>query len=271
MTDSTDLAVREEAEAAIAAAQAGEFDAADVQTPILKIGQQLTREVEEGDAEAGEFINTLTNEGIGKEIGFVIAYYNKGRSMAIRKTNRYYVGPHDIIPAHWAEALGETFVGTRFDEHPDSEERFKEAVNNKTREWGSGPPISTTHIYTGLAVVSAVEGADEEFELSPVRLSLQRTNMDAVRKINSMVQMKMRNKPIWDRLFEFSTTRKQFGGGASYLLVPKLGRVTNEEERELAMGLAQAVISGRVVDNAVKAEGDEATAEPDAKGGLAVG
>ena len=74
---STDVATVDAAELeSLQAQQEEEFDGVDLfQTPILKIGQPLTREVQAEEAEPGEFINTLTGEGIGNKVGFIVAFY----------------------------------------------------------------------------------------------------------------------------------------------------------------------------------------------------
>lgn len=256
------------AQAAIAA-QADEFSADDLSVPILKIGQPLTREVQDEQAEPGEFINTLTSEGLGNEIDFIVAFYQQGRAAADRDTGRYYVAFGDTIPDSWRDLkiIGEEFVGTPFDEHPDAEEVYSRRANAKEIEWGKGPQISTTHNYTGLAVISALEGSDEPDELQPVRLSLQRTNKPAVKKINSLYRMKLRNRPFWDTTFNFKTYKKSFNQGSAFLLNPSIGRATDPFEREAAAELYAAVAAGRVTDNSEQA-GSKDTAKPDAKGGL---
>jgi hypothetical protein len=254
--------------------QEEEFDDSTVSVPMLKIGQPLTKEVQDDNspAQAGDFINTLTGDSLGTSLGFIIAYYQKGRFGVDKQTNRAYVAFSEVIPEGWADFVGESFVGTPFAEYADAEERYKERVNAKEIEWGKGPKISTTHNYTGLAIVQLRDEdeqlLDDEFELQPVRLSLQRTNMPAVRKINSLKRMNLRPpKMFWDRVFDLSTEKKAFSQGAAHLLVPRLGRPTTAEEVEAAIELATAVAAGRVqeagdkLDNAV---------EPDAKGGLGV-
>jgi len=232
---------------ALMAQQDSEFDSDTLQTPILKIGQPLTKEVQAEQAEPGEFINTLIGEGIGDSIEFIVCYYQKGRFAANRDTNKAYVAFGDLIPEHWEELVGPAFVATRFDEHPDAEETYKERVNNKEIEWGKGPLISTTHNYTGFALVEV--GGDVDAEMQPVRLALQRTNMPAVRKINSLRHTFLRNRPFWERTFNLSTEKKTFPKGTAYLLSPKLGRQTTAEERLAAVELAQMVRAGRVTDN----------------------
>jgi hypothetical protein len=272
---STDLATIEEQERAIAAQQESTIDQEDLLVPMLKVGQKLTKEVDAGNAEEGEFINTLLGEGVGTQIGFIIVDHHKGRALQDKRLKRYFVSDDfDTIPASWVESVGETFVGTPFSEHPDADETFRAAVNAGEKEWGSGAPIKTTHIYTGYAIVSAEEDSDEETELQPVRLSIKITNRDnknTVSTINSLKQMKLRNKPFWDRVFDLSTVKKSYGGGDAFAIQAKLGRTTTPEEREAAMELYHATMSGRVTDNSAKVETDEDASKVDARGGLAVG
>jgi hypothetical protein len=268
MTPSTEVATLSPEEQALINQQEQEFDDSLFQTPILKIGQPLTREVQNEQAEAGEFINTLTGEGLGDKLSFIVSYYQKGRFAT--NDGRAFVAFGDTIPEAWSDLVGEEFVGTPFTEYPDAEEQFKAAVNAKEREWGKGPIVSTTHNFTGLAVVEPVEGSDEPPEYQPVRLSLQRTNMPAVRKILTLKRAMLRGKPFWDLTFDLSTYKQQFDRGSAYLLNVKAGRKTEPDERSEAMELAQAVAAGRVTDNAESAEAPQAPVEPEAKGGAAI-
>jgi hypothetical protein len=253
---------------ALQAQQESEYDDDLFQTPILKIGQPLTREVRAEQAEPGEFINTLTGESLGDKVEFIVSYYQRGRFAADRDTGRAYTAFGDTIPPHWAELVGDEFVGTPFAEYPDAEEVYKERVNAKEIEWGKGPLVSTTHNFTGLALVPSLE-EDVEPDLQPVRLSLQRTNVPMVRKWRSLIKSK-RNSSIWDYVYNLSTFAKPFPRGTAYLLDVKLGRPTNPDEKSVAIELAQAVAAGRVSDNAASDGAQDKVSEPDAKGGLAV-
>jgi hypothetical protein len=265
---STEVTKYSEAELAVMEAQASEMTSSDLHVPILKIGQSMTREVKKGDAQAGEFVNTLTGEGCGNSIGLIVSFYTKGRAGSDGPGEHYFTSNNfEIIPDHWGDWLGEEWVGQRFSEHPEAEEEFKARVNRKEIPWGRGPKISTTHNYTGYAIVPGLEGEDDEF--SPVRLSLKRTDMEAVRRINSMFQMKMRNQPYWSRVLDLSTEEKTGRGSEFFGLAVKLGRETTPEEREMALDLAMAIQQGRVTDNADKAEAADSSA-PEAKGALAV-
>jgi hypothetical protein len=141
------LATRSPEEEAILAAQNQEYDDTPLQTPILKIGQPLTREVQDELAEAGEFINTLSGEVLGDSVEFIVAFYNRGRFASDKDSGRAYVAFSDSIPDHWAELVGEEYVGTPFAEYPDAEERYKERVNNDEIEWARDrsfrPPTTT--------------------------------------------------------------------------------------------------------------------------------
>lgn len=260
----TDLDVASAALAAVQAAQADEIDADLLTTPILKIGQPLTREVQDDLAEVGEFINTATGEGIGNAVEFVLSFYQKGRFAADRDTNRAYVAFGSTIPDHWADLVGEEFVGTPFSEHPDAEETFKKRVNAKEIQWGKGPLISTTHNFTGFALVEDIE--TKEIDPQPVRLSLQRTNVPSVKKWLTLISTKLRNRPQWDKTFTLGTEKKSFDKGTAYLLTVGVGRDTTPDEKAQALQLAEAVIAGRVQDNAEV----DAPAKPKDDGGLAV-
>lgn len=263
---STELAVADEIAAQVAAAQAEEYDDESLQTPILKIGQALTREVQDGNAIAGEFINTLTGEGLGDAVEFIVAYYNKGR-FASDKDGRAYVSFDKNIPAHWEPFVGEEFVGTPFSEYPEAEEQFKAAVNAKQRDWGNGPAVSTTHNYTGLVIVDGEEGP----ELQPARLSLKRIDVPAHRKLQTLLRAVLRGKPTWDAVFHLSTQKREFGKNAAYTINPtdvKIVRKTESDERLIASQVAEAVLAGRV--SAVGAEEalDDRPQEPAAEGAL---
>lgn len=247
-------------------AQQEEFADSGFQTPILKVCQPLTREVGRDEAEAGEFLNTLTSESLGTNLEFIIAYFQRGRFAANRDTNKAYVAFGSEIPEAWGELVGEEFVGSLFSEYPDAEEVYKVRVNSKEIPWGSGPLVSTTYNYTGLAVVQPIEGSEDAPELQPVRLSLKRTDVPTARKINSLVRMSLRNKPTWDRVFDLETFKKDFTKGPAYLVNAKLGRDTTSEEKELASELAIAAAAGRVQERGEHAEAAPAV-EPDAKGG----
>jgi len=257
---------------ALLAKQAANFDDADFQVPLLKVGQPQTFEVGEGDAEVGDFINSLTGESLGNKVGFILAAYEKGRSMTAFKGDKskekYIVAFSDLIPESWGEALGDDFVGTPFSEHPDAEEMFRERANSGEIEWGSGPPINTTHNWTGLVIVPGLEDDDED-EILPMRLSLKRAETEAHKKINSLRAMKMRNKPMWLYVLDLTTYIKKFSQGRSAIVSPKLGRKTTSQEQREAFELAQAVMGGRVVETG----GENTEARPVAPvndGGLGV-
>lgn len=265
---STDLTTQDAIVQAAIAQQQAEFADTPLTVPMLKIGQPLTREVNDDLAEAGDFINTLTGSSYGNKVGFIIAYYNQGRFGSKKGDNRAYAvnylnGP---IPEHWKDLVGPENVGVPFSEYSEAEERYRERVNNGEIEWGSGPIVSTTHNYTGLVVVPGFD--DEEDELHPVRLSLKRTDVKTAKKITTILQTFLRGKPPWEKVFDLTTEKNSFRQGVAHNLKAGLGRVTTIEERERAQELFLAVASGRVEDNAsAQVEKPEA---PASNGGIAL-
>lgn len=264
----TELAVADEIAAQVAAAQEQEYDDEALQTPILKIGQALTREVQDGNAAAGEFINTLTGDGLGDTVEFIVAYYNKGR-FASDSTGRAYSSFDKTIPAHWEPLVGEEFVGTPFAEYPEAEEQFKAAVNAKQREWGNGPTVSTTHNYTGLVIVDGEDGP----ELQPARLSLKRIDVPAHRKLQTLLRAVLRGKPTWDVVFHLSTQKREFGKNAAYTINPtdvKIERKTEPDERLLAAQVAEAVLAGRTQSVGAEEALEDRPVAPESPGALAI-
>lgn len=239
------------------------------QTPILKVCQALTKEVKSGDAVAGEFLNTLTGESYGTAVEFIVSFFQYGRSASDKKTGRYYVATDiDVIPASWKDLVGEEFVGTRFDEYPDAEEKYKERVNAGEIKWDSGPLISTTYNYTGSVYAPAIEGDDSAPESMPVRISFLRTTKPTHAKLQTLRRALLRNKPWWEVVFELETVVKPNPRGDSFIVNVKKVRGTTADEKSLAIELAQAVVAGRTVDNAEQSEAGSARVEPDAAGGL---
>jgi hypothetical protein len=271
---STDLAVQESA--VLAALLQSQEDALDdsggmFQVPILKVCQALTKEVREGDAEAGDFLNTLTAESYGTSVDFIVSLFQQGRSASLKDGRYRNAIDTDIIPddPFWVDLVGQEFIGTRFDEHPDAEEQYKKSANSGAIEWGKGPPISTTYNYTGLVLPRAIEGEDDEDPMF-VRISFLRSTKDAHTKLRQVKKTVLRNKPFWDVVFSFSTAAKEFGRNSAYVVNVKKSRATTDVERALAIELATAVAGGRVSDNAETAEAASAPVAPDSNGGMEV-
>lgn len=147
--------------------------------------------------------------------------------------------------------VGPEWVGQPFSEYPEAEEKFKAAVNAKEREWGTGPLVSTTHNFTGHAIIPALDPEDEE-SLIPVRLSLKRTDVPAAKKFISLKRM-LRLRAFWDITFDLTTAPKQSGRHESFVVQVKNGRPTTDEEKLIAMQLASDVAAQRV-----QAAGDDA-------------
>lgn len=255
--------------AELAAAQAQEYGDEPLQTPILKIGQGLTAEVQAGDAAVGEFIDTLSGEGLGTTVDFIIGYYNQGR-FASDDDGNAFVAFDRTIPESWEPLVGPDYVGTPFSEYPEAEEVFKAAVNSKEREWGSGPLVSTTHNYTGIVVI---DHGDDDIEYRPARLSLKRIDMPAHRKLQTLLRAVLRNKSPWDAVVRLSTSPKDFGRNTAYTIKPtdvKIVRDTEPLEKLQASEVALAARQGRTVSEGAEDALTDAPAKPDGNDGLGV-
>jgi hypothetical protein len=219
-----ELAPLSDEEAALVAGVKSNFDQNDLILPQVRLTQPLSRAVQEGDAQAGEFVNTLTGENYGSEFDLVIASYFKGRFYSDDEGGAF-VAAGDVAPENWPEK----YAGQHFTDLPDAEEQYKAAANAGQHEWGGGPPIRTTYNYVGVIVS---EGA----ERVPVRLSLQRTSTPTARKINSIIDM---SRAPWDKTFHVEAEQRESKGRSYHIVDVKVGRPTEADERAVAVELAR--------------------------------
>lgn len=231
--------------------------------PIIKLTQALTSEVKAGDAEAGEFFNTLTSESYGPSIEFIVSVYQEGRALSGKGGAYATAIDQETIPQSWADRnlVGEEVVGTRFDEHPDAYEQYSARANSGEIEWGSGPPIATTFVYTGHVVTTDPE--TNEQVLLPGRLTLQRSTKEAHKKIVNLKTSLLRGKAFWDIVFDLEAEEKTSGRNDYFGIKVKKGRNTTQEEKLRAVELALSVKRGEVTDNADRDGGEAPVAKPD--------
>lgn len=261
--ETTDVAAvaQESLEAQLAAANRESVDAKDIQIPLLKIGQPLTDEVVAGDARSGEFINALTREGLGTEIEFVVAGYQKGRFDHGVRGEKKARKAYGVKTVPWND---DPFFGQPWSVHPDAEEGYARRVNAEEIPWGKGPRISTTYDFTGYVLGEEGEAA------FPVCLSLMRMNTKQAKKWITILDAVLRGR-YWDSVFTLSTEQNKNDSGNFYTINVKLGRKTTAEEKQEAVTLALN-LQQRASDVQIVGEVDEAkpAAEPDAQGGIAV-
>lgn len=189
--------------------------------PVVKLAQQLTKEVESGDAKAGQFLNTLTGRNYGDSLSLVVAYPTvRGRFFAEKKGGQSYATLAEVAPPQWPEQ----YAGRRFDELADAEEVYR--VEHE-QDWGDGPPISTTLNFIGFT---------PDDPTIPLRLSLMRTAMPAARKIDNILRWAV--KAPWHNVIELTTQRKTNADEQPYYVpVATQGRETTPEEQSAAVEL----------------------------------
>lgn len=255
---STEIEPLSPEEEALVSANQSEANTDDFIVPILKLAQPLTNEVSDGLASPGDYIMSLTGEAYPAPVEFVVAGKGVGRFKPGKKGERTLVA-NDSAIVPWKD---DPFFGSPFTEHPDAEEAFKAAVNAKTREWGSGPPIQTTANYTGFVLGSDV----------PVRYSIRLTNKHArsvKQKWNTLLDAVLRGR-YWDQVFELGSTQETNPSGDRYYVPTiKLLRKTTPEERQKAVELA-TVLRSQSVREVGGEDGAPVGEKPAANGGLEV-
>ena len=243
--ESQELTPAEQAELDVAKGAVQGLDDEQLTIPVLKIAQQLTAEVTEGDADSGNYVNALTGEDLGQEIEFVVAAVYKGRFYKRGKKDedlpgeigKVYVASEATAPSNWPEE----WAGKPFADIPEAEEQYRVRVQNDEIEWGGGPPIRTTYNFIGFV---------PEDPGLPLRLTLMRSSAPAARKAITLI--KASGVP-WKHVFELDTERRENAERQPYYVASvKRGRQSTAEERAEALRLSQTVQSSNY-----KSAGDE--------------
>lgn len=226
-------------EALVAKAKADiQVSAEDLVIPMVKVAQGLTREVQDGDAEAGELIHSLTGESYGESVQLLIVDSFKGRSWRNPEDRTFHTAGKGETVVQWEDhpCHGQLFVDCL-----DAEEQYRARVRNNEIDWGKGPGISTTYNFVGLVVRD--DGTVDDF---PVRVSLQRSSAKAGR--NWVTMLNIARAP-WDAVYELTTSKTRSKGGEPYVAVSvKLARKATDDERQAAVRIAQAIHGGANVE-----------------------
>lgn len=217
-TPGTDVAPISPEEAALIAATKQEVDQGDLVVPHLKLVQGTTKGVPDG-VHPGQFLNALTGQGYEPPIEFVVAAFRKGRFGTDDDDNVIASGFSPMSPE-----------GIPWVDHPLAEEQWKAAVNRGEKDWGEGPPISTTYNFFGF-----VAGTDV-----PVRLSLMRSASRPAKKWLTMLQF---IPAFWDVRFVLGSTVVESGRNKFYMPTIEQGAKASPEDRQAAVSLATAIMS----------------------------
>lgn len=229
-------------EAALAQVVRGQVDARRLILPNVKLTQNTTAEVSDDLVAAGRFFNTLTQTDYGPSIEFVTCalfygYFHRdadGKAFSARE---------DVVPAHWPEK----YAGRRFDELDDTEDNFRDLVNAGEREWGKGPPISTTYNFVGLVVGDATP--------LPVRVSMMRGLTPVAQKIETLISV---SSAPWDRTFVLTAEKRVSARNEPFFgLNLAQGGKTDPELRQQAVSVAKQFIEAQQAGG-IELAGEEA-------------
>lgn len=259
---STEIAVSAE-EQALAEKIKAKADPKDFKLPALKLAQGQSREAQEGLAEPGQYVNSLSGYNYGETVEFIVADQFKGRFWHEGNDGNGAAAQGDVIPWPDHPDHGKLFVDS-----PDAEETFRAEVAEGSREWGSGPGISTTFNFVGVAIPDAEWAKAEELDPdpTPVVLRLMRTSKSAGEKLTTFVNAM--SKTPWDYVYKLSANRREKGRYAYHVVTVERGDEATAEQRQLAVDLAVQAQGGIVVDDPTGEPGGEAKpAKPADTGG----
>lgn len=228
--DAAELAKRDDELNAKALAN---IDKSTLTVPMVVLTQQLTQEVSDKEIESGRWLNKITGEDLGEEIELVIGYYYKGRFYSPKDEDRSYNADGPVAPANWPEK----FAGKNFADIPQAEEQHKARANDPDDdfEFGSGPPIETTHNFIGFL---------KQYPGVAVRVSLKSTSTPAAEKINNIVTFA---GSYWLNSFKLGVVARRNKKDQPYFVATvKSGEQTDEEQRAAAREIAYFASEARV-------------------------
>lgn len=198
----------------------------DIVLPLLRMVQPMSKAAEDGNAKAGEFVNSLTGENYGSELSFIVAGHFYGVSYSNRDKDFFAAipgGADTRIPTNWPHPD----AGKTFGESDGFEDRFKELVNNGTlSEWGDGPDFSITYNFVGYLP------GDSSM---PLRLSLMRTSAPAAKKLLSLTGL---DRFPWGHNYTVSTRKVEENGNRYWVAEVIRGEATSTEDLEPVVELA---------------------------------
>jgi hypothetical protein len=242
-----DLAALSAEEQELVSGIKGRVEKADLVLPAIKLTHSLTREVEDGDASPGVYINSLTKKDYGDDVPFVVCGIYKGRFFSDERGT--FVARGDTAPDNWPEE----YAGKPFADIPDAEEQWKIQANSEGGVWGQGPPISTTHNFVGFVV-----GDDSDL---PLRLSLMRSSEPAAKRLKTLV---VSLRAPWDRAFQLRVKRGLSKEQKPYYATDvAAGAPLSQEDRQKAVKLATEFRNAEQ-SGAIEETGDEPEAKPGA-------
>lgn len=248
-------------EQALADRVKGRIDPTKLTLPALKVLNGTSSDVGDG-LNVGDLINSLTRENYGPEVAVIICATFEGRFLSINDGDESFVARGDVVPSNWPEE----YAGKRFSELDDIEENYKAAVNAGEKEWGDGPPISTTHNF--VVITTDNPGL-------PVRLSLMRSNVKTASKVYTLLAA---SRVPWDKTFVFQAAERTRGSGSSkyWGIDVKAGEAVDDTELRsaavrVASSFAQAEDAGNVQLLGDEPEADAKPVKPaEREGGLGV-
>lgn len=213
------------------------LDAGDFVPPRVKICQQMSQEVADKKAEAGDFFNTLTGENYGTSLKFVPIQPFKQRIFLVREEKRAI-----IEAATGISVEGQGLACRSYDMVTGTGDPGGECSQCPLAVWNERQPPFCTETYNVAALTELGE---------LVFLGFQKSSAKIGKNLFSMLRLSM--QAPWSRVY--SVTSRQTKNALGNFYVPDVtreGDIPAPELMKAAIGWAQQ-LSGQNIDVA----GDE--------------
>jgi hypothetical protein len=220
------------------------IDRADLILPRIKLMQDMSPEVQEGKAKAGELVNSLTGQNYGTRLEFVPLTNSKTRMFwQDRKEGNAVLcssddGKHPKDPT----AAAKIAKKMKLKEFPVTMPDCKSCPFGNWAEDDAGGDREAPRCTSYYNFPMLIKG-----DSSPSALTMSRTKLKVGRKLLSLVVLSGDNVSIYAKRYELSTVKEKSDLGTYYnYAIKPIGYVT-EAEYKVTKGLHESFKAMHVV------------------------
>jgi len=163
----------------------------DMQIPRAKLAQGTTREVKEGTAQIGHFINSISGQDYGDSIEFIASTLLKQR-FKFTSDGMFDCVSFDLVTGSKHGSCGDC--------------NYKEFQTENGEKKERGPECGTVFAYLGIIVKG------EDFIDGPLVFGISGTSTPIAKRLNTIFKMAKCNR--WERRISFSSVLKEDGNNS---------------------------------------------------------
>jgi len=165
----------------------------DLQVPRVKLAQGSSKEVKDGTAKVGEFVNSVTGKSYGEEIIFLISQY-------IRQRIKFGEEGSAVFDCLSLDSKTGNVHGRC------SECNYSSFVDEEGNKKPKGPECSLIHGFLGMVLSEKMDILDP-----CIMLSMSSTSTGTAKKILTTHKLSRPMRNLWERVWRIGSAKKEKG------------------------------------------------------------